>query len=177
MVFGLQVAFGWVGTRFGGLPRPAPQWLRNVAVITLLAFVEEAIFRQLLMSALLPHFGLDVAAAVSAIAFGIAHTANVGRRQRLIVGVEAVLAGLWFAYAFGRTESLALVTGLHAGWNLFMWQVFGYPETAPKLGFEGFFETRAARPGLLSGGDYGPEASLPTIVVDVVWVIGLRVFG
>lgn len=158
------------------MPRPGGVWVRNVVMIALLAFVEELIFRWLLMTPLLPRFGLDGAAIVSAIAFGIAHTANA-TGNKAVVGLEALVAGLWFGYAFGRTESLALVAGMHAGWNLAMWQVLGYPETEPKMGFAGFLETRAARPGLLSGGDYGPEASLPALVVTTLWVVALRFWG
>lgn len=129
----------------------------------------------LLITLLRRYVPIDVAVVVSAVAFGLLHATNTSGRERWIVAVEASLAGLWFGYAFIAFGSIAFAFGLHVGWNLAMWQLFGYPESGrQRMGFEGLFETRATEPGLLSGGDYGPEASLPAMFADLVWAIALR---
>jgi membrane protease YdiL (CAAX protease family) len=174
-VLGVQLAGRWVRTTFVGLPDDLRRWFRNITLITAFSALEELAFRLLAITFLRRYLVIDAAVVISSLAFGAVHAMNTYGRERVIVAVEAALAGIWFGYAFVAFKSIALAFGLHIGWNLAMWQLFGYPEGERyRLGFEGLFVTRPTEAGLLSGGDYGPEASLPAMFANTVWAIALR---
>jgi membrane protease YdiL (CAAX protease family) len=174
-VFGVQLTGKWVKTAFTGIPKDRGRWLRNTTLISAFSILEELAFRLLLISVLRRYVAIDLAVLVSSVAFGLLHATNASGRDRWILAVEASLAGLWFGYAFVAFGSITFAFGLHVGWNLAMWQLFGYPEQGrTRLGFEGFFTTRATEPGLLSGGDYAPEASLPAMFANVIWAVAMR---
>ena len=74
--------------------------------------------------------------------------------------------GLLFAGGYLLTRRLWLPIGLHWGWNFFESSVFGLPNTgswgdAPNT----LFLDHTSGPFLLTGGAFGPEASLPCLVV------------
>ena len=89
---------------------------------------EELIFRGALLYILIQKTNERIACLVSAIAFGIYHWFSFGVLgnpvQMIYVFVSTGIWGLMFAYAFSRTKSLYLPTGLHLGWNLFNIVVF-----------------------------------------------------
>jgi membrane protease YdiL (CAAX protease family) len=173
-VLGVQLAGKWIRVTFVGFPDDRGRWLRNTLIITTFSILEELAFRLLMILVLQRYVSTDLAVVLSAVAFGLVHATNVRGSVRWVLALEAALAGLWFGYAFVVSGSIALVFGIHVGWNLAMWQLFGCPEVGWHMGFAGVFKTRATEPGLLSGGEYGPEASLPAMFADVIWVVALR---
>jgi len=89
---------------------------------------EELIFRGALLYILIQKTNERTACFVSAIAFGIYHWFSFGVLgdpvQMTYVFVSTGISGLMFAFAFSKTKSLYLPTGLHLGWNLFNIVVF-----------------------------------------------------
>jgi hypothetical protein len=75
-----------------------------------------------------------------------------------------LLAGLWLGLLLWSRASLVCAWSAHFVWNtalaLLGLPVSGFTLLPPALGF-GF---TGARPGLLTGGTFGPEASLPCSV-------------
>jgi hypothetical protein len=61
------------------------------------------------------------------------------------------------------TRRLWLPIGIHAGWNFTEGGVFGAAEsgTAP----HGWLQSTTSGPAWLSGGDFGPEASVVTVMI------------
>ena len=85
--------------------------------------LEELVFRGALLYMLIRAIGAVRACLLSALLFGIYHWFSYGVfGSRLILMVYILLvtgAGGWmFAFAFAKTRSLYLPTGLHLGWNL-----------------------------------------------------------
>jgi hypothetical protein len=89
---------------------------------------EELIFRGALLYILIQKTNEWKACLISAIAFGIYHWFSFGILgdpvQMIYVFISTGIAGLMFAFAFSKTKSLYLPTGLHLGWNLFNIVVF-----------------------------------------------------
>lgn len=89
---------------------------------------EELIFRGALLYILIQKINERTACFVSAIAFGIYHWFSFGvfgnPVQMTYVFISTGIWGLMFAFAFSKTKSLYLPTGLHLGWNLFNIVVF-----------------------------------------------------
>lgn len=83
---------------------------------------EELIFRGALLYLAIKRMGTVRACYLSAVCFGIYHwfSQNVlgDPLQMIFIFFITAIAGLMFAFAFAKTNSLYLPVGLHFGWNL-----------------------------------------------------------
>lgn len=137
------------------------------------ALLEETLFRGFLFQRLVDGAGVWFAQIALALLFALGHWDNPGMAgvTKLVASVELGLAAMMLGLAYLRTRSLALPIGLHLGWNWAQGHVLGFGVSG--LDHQGWlrpvFHDRA---GWLSGGEFGPEASVFGIVADLV-VIGL----
>jgi len=137
-----------------------------VAVAVAGALTEELMFRGLILQAVEALRGPRTALVVSALLFGLLHLANPGATvwSSLAVAVEA---GGVMGAAFLWRRSLWLVTALHASWNG-LEQLVGIPVSGhvdPSL-----LVTTTHGPALLTGGDFGLEASVVPVVLSLVLI-------
>ena len=144
------------GTGFDGL-------FGALVVMFAAATLEELLFRAVLFRIAEEAFGTAAAIAVSAIAFGFVHALNPGATLVSSTAV-ALEAGVMFSLAYVLTRNLWLPIGIHMSWNfaegsLFGARVSGYAEPHT------LFKTALSGPQLLTGGNFGPEASLIAIGV------------
>ncbi len=123
---------------------------------------EEIISRGLLFAWLESRWGSKWALAISVLFFGAMHFANPGFSTLAALGVAA--AGVLLGAAFMVARSLWLPIALHMAWNFTEAGIFGTAlsgQHAPA----GLFPTRFSGPPLLTGGEFGPEASLSGVIV------------
>ena len=125
--------------------------------------LEETVVRGLLFRILEESLGSWIALAMSAVIFGLLHAFNPGAN---IVSISAIAleAGVLLAAAYMYTRSLWFVMGLHFAWNFTEGGVFASPVSGgPTEGLirVGFMSGN----DLLTGGAFGPEASLPAVLV------------
>lgn len=133
---------------------------------------EELLFRgygfQQLGRALTP----EGAAASTAVLFGLMHARNPSVNG--LAMLNTALFGLLFGLAMARHRSIWLPFGAHVGWN-FTLAVLGAEISGIKIRLVGL-AARPLGPDWISGGTYGPEASLLTTVsVGLVLWLMLRV--
>jgi CAAX protease family protein len=110
-----------------------------IGSVVLGPFAEEVLFRGFLFRQLVRRAGWNVVAAlvVSALAFGLAHVANVdlagpnGLRDAALEVTATAGGGLLFAWVFLRWGSLWPAIGLHTFMNL-SWQLFGVDNWAAR---------------------------------------------
>ncbi|HTS64725.1 MAG TPA: CPBP family intramembrane glutamic endopeptidase [Candidatus Acidoferrales bacterium] len=127
------------------------------------AAMEETIFRGFLFRLIAAWGGNWTALALTSALFGLAHIGNRGATLASSAAI-AIEAGVLLGAAYAAAGSLWLPVGIHAGWNfaegpLFGTAVSGHAQhTSLIIG-----ELRG--PVLLTGGTFGPEASLAAIVV------------
>ena len=104
-----------------------------------------------------------LANVVLAAAFGAMHDHNP--HFTWVAGANIVLAGLWLGLLFWQRASLLAAWGAHFAWNtgqaLLGLPISGMALIAAPLGAG----LTGARDGLLTGGQFGPEASLPCMIV------------
>jgi CAAX protease family protein len=126
------------------------------------AFGEEIVMRGVLFRLLSAWVGDWAALAVSAALFGALHAGNPGATVVSSAAI-ALEAGVLLGAAFMVTRRLWLPIGLHYGWNFTEGGLFG----AAVSGFNGHgvFATRFQGSDLVTGGRFGPEASLVTVAV------------
>jgi len=141
---------------FGGGRLFAP-----LAEMILASVLEEILFRGVLFRILIGWLGVWKALAISAVLFGLAHLPNEGFSMAAFVVV--VLAGALFSAAYLLHQRLWLPIGLHFGWNFTSSAVFGLSTSGSSP--TGYLRTTMAGPEWLTGGRFGVEASMLTLIV------------
>ena len=127
------------------------------------AVTEEVLFRGIVLRLLQRRWGSGVALAASAVLFGLVHLTNPGATLAGAVAV-AVEAGLMLGAAFLLTRRLWLPIGLHLGWNVTTVAIFGTVGSGSATSGS-IVRSVGAGPDWLSGGSFGPEASVVAVVV------------
>lgn len=98
---------------------------------------EELIFRGALLYLIIQKNGVRNACIASAACFGIYHWFSYGAfgnpMQMLFIFLLTGAAGIAFAFAYGKTNSLYMPIGLHFGWNLVTIVVFSKGPLGPQL--------------------------------------------
>jgi membrane protease YdiL (CAAX protease family) len=98
--------------------------------------------------------------------FALAHLANPGSSPVAVLGL--FFAGLLLAAGYLATSRLWLPIGLHLSWNFCQGPVFGFPVSgfaAPSL-----LAVEPVGPEALTGGPFGPEASLIGILAELIGI-------
>lgn len=126
---------------------------------------EEIIFRGAIYRLLEDGFGSLIAIALSGALFGLLHAFNPGATLASTTAI-ATEAGILLAAAYLVTRSLWLAIGLHVGWNFTEGGIFGAAVSGGKS--HGLITTVFAGPDWLTGGKFGPEASLTAVALCVV---------
>jgi membrane protease YdiL (CAAX protease family) len=129
----------------------------------LAATVEETLIRGFLFRIVQMLGGTWIALLISSAFFGAAHAFNPGATVTSSVAI-ALEAGMLLAAAYVLTGRLWFPMGLHAGWNFSEGSLYG-------LSVSGFTPTNAltvgnlSGPVILTGGAFGPEASIVAVVL------------
>lgn len=144
------------GTGLGGLGG-------GLAVAFAAAVLEELLLRAVLFRLLEEATGTTIAVAISAIVFGLLHALNLGATP-LSTAAIAIEAGVLLALAYALTRNLWLAIGIHMAWNFAEGSLFG---AAVSGGTQSQSLARSAisGPDWLSGGAFGPEASVVSVAV------------
>jgi membrane protease YdiL (CAAX protease family) len=127
--------------------------------------LEELLARLILFRLFARAFGLPAGFLVSAAAFGAAHLANQNASPLAAIAIEA---GLLFASFYFLTGRVWMSAGIHAGWNLSLGGIFG-ARVSGMTGEGSFLFSLPSHgsSGLITGGAFGPEASIPAIIVGL----------
>jgi len=136
------------------------------------AMIEELLFRGFLFQRLVDGLGAPWAMLLMAGAFAAAHWGNPGMEGGTMVAatVDTALGAILLGLAWLRTGSLALPIGLHLGWNWTQGTLLGLDVSG--LAQAGWLHPHLlSRPQWLAGGAFGPEASVFSVVVDLVAIV------
>lgn len=141
-----------------------------LSMALLAGVAEELIFRGAIYRLLEDGFGTLIAIVLSGVLFGLLHAFNPGATLASTAAI-AVEAGILLAAAYLVTRSLWLAIGLHIGWNFTEGGIFGASVSGGKS--HGLITTVFAGPDWLTGGKFGPEASLTAVTLCVVVAVVL----
>jgi uncharacterized protein len=131
---------------------------------------EELIYRGAIFRIMEQSLGTSIALSLSALIFGLSHLANNAATLASALSI-AVTGGIAFALTYTLTKSLWLPIGLHFGWNFTQGALFGAAVSGYPL--HGAFRFTLSGPTLVTGGAFGPEASIYTTVFGIVFALGL----
>ena len=148
---------------------PAPRLLLWAGGLLLFGFIaamnEELVFRGYPFQRLVEAAGAIVAVGVCSALFGVAHLG--GPYHTWISTLNTALVGVPLAIAYLRTRLLWLPIGMHFAWNFVQGFVLGLPVSGLQIP-SSLFQAEVRGNPLLTGGNYGPEASLLATVVVVL---------
>ena len=160
-VMGIMMALGLYDIVWKG---PASAW-EAVGGAIQSGVMEEVIIRAIILRLLWRAFGPWAAFALSAALFGAGHLANPNASAFAAICI-AVEAGIMLGAFYALTGRLWVSIGVHAAWNFTQGYIFGAAVSGTDFGPA--IATSTARPGFadyLTGGPFGPEASLPALAV------------
>ncbi|KPK92986.1 hypothetical protein AMJ80_06180 [bacterium SM23_31] len=131
---------------------------------TTLSVFEELIFRGIIYRITEKSLGTNLALIISALLFGLAHLPN--EHANAISVISAASGGILAGLLFSMTKRLWLPISFHAGWNWAQMSL-GVPvsgiEELPR-----FLQGRLEGPELITGGAFGPENSVITVVLVLI---------
>jgi membrane protease YdiL (CAAX protease family) len=129
------------------------------------AVTEELIFRGILFRIIEERIGTWLALALTGLLFGAAHVVNPHATLWGALAI-AVEAGAMLGAAYAATRNLWVPIGLHFGWNFAEGGVFGADVSGTDTPM-GLLNGVLSGPTVLSGGEFGPEASVFSLLAGV----------
>jgi CAAX protease family protein len=136
--------------------------VRGCAAALAAAIGEEIVFRGAVFRLIDERFGTTAALVFSAALFALLHLLNAGATLQSTVAI-ALESGVLLAVAFVSARTLWLPIGIHFGWNFTEGSVFGAAVSGGKS--VGIFKFSPNGGDLLTGGTFGPEASIVAVAV------------
>lgn len=133
------------------------------------AATEEVMFRGVLLRITEERAGTWIAMALNSVLFGLWHMLNPDASWWGAVSIM-IGAGTMLSAAYIATRSLWLPIGLHFGWNFAASAIFS-TEVSGNDTAQGILEASTSGPMLVSGGAFGPEASLYAVLFPVLGTI------
>jgi uncharacterized protein len=158
VMYALGIAHPQAGSGFAGFIVAA---LRPLSV----AMLEELLFRGVLLRITEEVSGTAVAIVVSSVLFGLAHAANPGATPFTIFALTVEL-GILLSLAYVLTRNIWLAVGIHMAWNFMQGFVFGTEVSGSRESFS-VFTTSMTGPDLLTGGSFGVEGSIVSLLVGL----------
>ncbi len=130
------------------------------------AVTEELLFRGILFRIVEERTGTGIALVLTGVLFGLSHLFNphASLWGAIAIGIEA--GGLLTA-AYVATRRLWVPIGVHFGWNFAAAGLFG-TEVSGNGTPQGLLDAVTAGPSIVTGGDFGPEGSLYSVLVCVL---------
>lgn len=108
--------------------------------------------------------------ACGSVVFGLLHLSNDGLTTLSILNL--FLAGVMLSVAYLIFDRLWLPIGLHIWWNVFSGPFLGHEVSGLKLD-SSLLSTHDPGPVLLTGGSFGIEGSIWTLVVEAIGILFL----
>jgi uncharacterized protein len=130
------------------------------------AVTEELIFRGVLFRIIEGRIGTWLALALTAVLFGMSHLFNAHATVWGALSI-AVEAGAMLGAAYVATRNLWVPIGVHFAWNFAEGGVFGTNVSGTDSP-QGLLHGVLSGPTAISGGEFGPEASVYALVVGAL---------
>jgi uncharacterized protein len=140
------------------------------------AVFEELLFRGVLFRIVEERAGTILALVVSGLLFGGLHLLNPHATLGGALAI-AIEAGLMLGAAYAATRTLWLPIGIHLGWNFAESGLFGSTVSGSGGIPGGLLKGSAPGSALISGGEFGPEASIFAVLIGGITTIVLLVIA
>lgn len=153
------------GYQVHGLGSPMSA-LALVGFMAAAAVTEEVMWRGVLFRIIEERTGTWISLGLTGLAFGLVHMVNPHATLWGAIAI-AIEAGGMLTAAYIATRSLWLPIGLHFGWNIAGSAIFS-TEVSGNDTPQGLLDATMSGPTLLTGGGFGPEGSMYSVVFCVI---------
>lgn len=133
------------------------------------AVTEELMFRGVLFRIVEERTGTWIALALTSVLFGASHLFNPDASLWGAIAI-AIEAGGMLAAAYAATRNLWVPIGLHFGWNFAESGIFS-TEVSGNDTQKGLLDSVTSGSKLVTGGDFGPEGSVYSVLFGLVLTI------
>jgi membrane protease YdiL (CAAX protease family) len=155
----LLMAMG--GYRIAGSNSWSVSVIAPLAMMIFVGVFEEVLSRGIVFRIIEQSLGSWIALAISSLLFGLAHLPGGGAGVLAII--VTVVAGVLFASAYLLTRRLWLGIGIHIAWNYTLGSIYSIAVSGHEA--HGLLRGAVSGPDWLTGGRYGLEASVFTLIV------------
>ena len=138
-------------------------WL---SLFLLVGVVEEVIFRGILFRLIADKWNIAVGLTTSSLLFGLAHLGNPGATLWAALAI-ALASGWLFGMAYAYHQTIWVPIGMHWAWNYLEGGVFGCAVSGTPLDYQPLITPRISGADILSGGAFGPEASIICVALGI----------
>ncbi|WP_105144376.1 CPBP family intramembrane glutamic endopeptidase [Streptococcus suis] len=153
----------------------SPQLFGELLVLVLAWSVqgttEELLTRGWMFSSLSAKHNIPVGLLISSLFFTFLHLGN--NAISLIPLLDLTLFAILACLVLLKTGNLWVISGIHAAWNCFQGNVFAFPVSGTQAG-QAFIAVETSGPDWLSGGIFGVEGSIISLIVQgfmIAWLI------
>jgi membrane protease YdiL (CAAX protease family) len=133
------------------------------------AVTEELIFRGIVFRIVEGRVGTGLALALTSLLFGLSHLFNPHATLWSTIAI-AIQAGGMLGAAYAATRTLWVPIGVHFGWNFAESAIFG-TDVSGTSAPEGLLDGVTSGSVALSGGQFGPEASVAAVVAGAMLTV------
>ncbi|MEU5703138.1 CPBP family intramembrane glutamic endopeptidase [Streptomyces aurantiacus] len=133
------------------------------------AVTEELLFRGILFRFAERFIGTWIALVLTGLLFGLSHLSNPNASLWGAIAI-AIEAGGMLTAAYVATRRLWVPIGLHFGWNFAASGIFS-TEVSGNDTPQGLLNSAMSGPKALTGGDFGPEGSVYSVLFCVIATI------
>lgn len=139
-------------------------WL---SLFLLVGVVEEVVFRGILFRLITDKWNIAVGLTTSSLLFGLAHLGNPGATLWAALAI-ALASGWLFGMAYAYHQTIWVPIGMHWAWNYLEGGVFGCAVSGAPLDYQPLITPGISGPDILTGGAFGPEASIICVALGIV---------
>ena len=169
IVIFVEAALGQI--RFTGVGKPTDFLL---VIVSFFAYMiqgmsEEVVSRGFFMVSVARRYPVWLAILANSLFFGCMHLLNPG--MTLLSVANTCLVGILFSIIFLKRDSVWMVGGFHSAWNFAQSNIFGQSTSGLYLLPSVFKMTVPSGKNMISGGDYGVEASVVTTVLIIAAIL------
>ena len=132
----------------------------------LVGVMEEVIFRGILFKLITDKWNIAVGLTTSSLLFGLAHLGNPGATLWAALAI-ALASGWLFGIAYAYHQTIWVPIGMHWAWNYLEGGVFGCAVSGTPLNYLPLITPRISGADILSGGAFGPEASIICVALGI----------
>lgn len=145
--------------------------IKSILLFTIVAIVEETLFRGYILKNLMSAFNKYTALILSSILFSIMHALNpnVDLFSLFVLFLAGIVLGLSYIY----TKNLWFPIAIHLSWNLFQ-KLLGFNVSGQDTYSIIEFKTNGSN--LINGGAFGFEGSYLSIIAEIIIIIGIGIY-
>lgn len=145
--------------------------LVTIALYTIVAVVEETLFRGYILKNFMNSFNKYIALIISSILFSLMHCINPS--INLFSLLDLFLAGIVLGLPYIYTKNLWFSIAMHLSWNLFQ-TLFGFNVSG--LDTYSIIEFEIIDGNLINGGGFGLEGSYLSIIAEILTLVGIEIY-